>query len=337
MILFDHRFALAGAFAGLAAMIGGLPAQEDRKTDDVLTFKPFDQKKFEKHMSGLGVTARQIEQFRATIEEDSVTHAVDDLLRATFKDYRAACNLAADDDPKGALELTKVLESNKDLYVQAYARYQLAKVFLNADDPEQAAMILAEFVKKDVNRTPLDSEVIYFYGSALAMIPEREDAIRFFAAFLREFPNAPERLRSSAAQIKAEMEQQEGVLHEISDIMKFCERKIRKTNTGKPTQEKQKMVIAQLQKIIEEWEKMEKSGGAPGGDFPNNPAQNSALPGGPAKKGPLKKAPPKVAKKWGDLKDGERKEIELELNSKMSPRYKKMLEKYYERLNKGGK
>ncbi len=98
------------------------------------------------------------------------------------------------------------------------------------------------------------------------------------------------------------------------------------------------MAIAQLEKLIEEWEKKEKSGGgAPGGAGGINPAQNSALPGGEGKTGPLKKAPPKVAAKWGALRPSERKAIEAELNDKMSPRYKKMLEDYYKKLGKSGK
>jgi hypothetical protein len=127
------------------------------------------------------------------------------------------------------------------------------------------------------------------------------------------------------------------MLHDISDIMRFCERKIRKTNTGKPTQDKQKMIIEELQRIIEMMEKQEQAGGgAPGGPGGIKPAENSALPGGEATVGTLKKAPRKVAEKWGALKPGERKAIEAELNGKMSPRYKKMLEDYYRKLGKTG-
>ena len=309
------------------------PATDESK---VLVFKPFDRAKFEKHMQALGVTERQIASFRKNVEDESAKHAVDDLLMTTFKDYRDAVALADKADPRAAIELTKVIEGNTDPYVNAYARFQLSRFFLNSDDPEQASAILSEFVDKNLNLTPLDSEVIYFYGSALAMIPDREKATAFFAAFLREFPNAPERLRSSAAQIKAELEQQEGMLHDISDIMRFCERKIRKTSTGKPTQDKQKIIIEELQKIIEMMEKQESSGGAPGGPGGLKPAENSALPGGDGATGSLKKAPRKVAEKWGALKPGERKAIEAELNGKMSPRYKKMLEDYYKKLGKTG-
>lgn len=313
------------------------PKKEQDGRAEALAFQKFDQAKFEKHMLAQGATDRQIASFRKGVEEESAKHAVDDLLLANFKDYRDAMKLAEKEDPRAPIALTKVVDGNKDPYVNAYARYQLAQFFLASDDPEQAAKILSEFVDKNLNVTPLDSQAIYFYGSALAMIPDRERAAAFFAAFLREFPDAPERLRSSAAQIKAELEQQEGMLHDISDIMRFCERKIRKTSTGKKTQDKQKMIIEELQKIIEMMEKQEsQSGGAPGGPGGIKPAEESKLPGGEATVGTLKKAPKKVAEKWGALKPGERKAIEAELNDKMSPRYKKMLEDYYKKLGKTG-
>lgn len=332
------------ATAGLTLLCSGLAAQGEQpkpgqgQKAEPLAIQPFDQQAFEAHMRQKGVTEKRLTAFQKAVPEESAKYAVDSLLREVYPAYKKACDLAEDDDPRGALELTKVIEANKGPYVSAYARYQLARVFLGADDPEQSAFILAEFVEKDLSQTPLDSEVIYFYGNALAMIPERERAIRFFAAFLQQFPDAPERLRSSAAQIKAELEQQEGVLHDLSDVMKMCERKIRKTDTGKETQDKQKMVIDELEKIIKMLEQQEnQSGGAPGGPGGIKPASESKLPGGEATVGKLNKVPPKVAAKWGNLKDKKRKEIEAELNEKLSPRYRKMIEDFYRKLGKGGR
>ncbi len=116
--------------------------------------------------------------------------------------------------------------------------------------------------------------------------------------------------------------------------MKNAERRIRKTDTGKETQEKQKHVIDWLEKIIEMMEQQQ-SGGAPGGPGGVRPATHSALPGGDHKVGKLNNVK-KVADKWGKLKDEERKAIESELKSKMPSRYKKMLEEFYKKLGKAG-
>ncbi|MHC4078710.1 MAG: tetratricopeptide repeat protein [Planctomycetota bacterium] len=323
-----------------ALFLGGLVAQVDKpagddKATEQVRYKAFDQKAFEDHMRKQGATDAQIEAFRVAVEAETAKYAVEGLLREVFSDYAKAAKLADDAEPAAALELAKVLTNNKDPYVKAYSRYQLARFFLDTDEPDDAAQILAEFVEHHLEKTPLDAEVIYFYGHALAQIPDRERAILFFHAFLREFKNAPERLRASAAQILAELEQQEGVLHEISDIMKNVERKIRKTDTGKETQEKQKHVIDWLEKIIEMMEQQQQSGGPPGGAGGIRPAKFSALPGGEGKTGPLRNVK-KVADKWGKLKDAERKSIEAELKSKMPSHYKKMLEEFYKKLGKTG-
>ncbi len=324
-----------------ALFLGGLVAQIDEPAGaggakaKQVRYKVFDQKAFTEHMRKLGATDAQIQAFREAVEAETAKYAVDGLLQKVFPDYGKAVKLADDAEPAAVLELAKVLISNKDPYVQAYTRYQLARFLLDTDEPDDAARMLAEFVERHLEKTPLDSEVIYFYGHALAQIPDRERAVLFFHAFLREFKNAPERLRASAAQILAELEQQEGVLHEISDIMKNVERKIRKTDTGKDTQEKQKHVITWLEKIIEMMEQQQQGGGAPGGAGGRNPAKFSALPGGAHKTGPLRSVK-KVADKWGKLKDEERRSIEAELKSKMPSRYKKMLEEFYKKLGKSG-
>ncbi len=322
-----------------ALFVGGLVAQGEptdkpRAAQDV-RYKAFDQKAFEDHVRKQGATEAQIQAFRLAVEAETAKYAVDGLLRKLFPDYAKAAKLAEDAEPAAALALTKVITSSNDSYVTAYARYQLARFLLDTDEPDDAARILAEFVEHHLEKTPLDSEVIYFYGHALAQIPDRERAILFFHAFLREFKQAPERLRASAAQILAELERQEGVLHEISDIMKNCERKIRKTDTGKDTQDKQKHVIEWLEKIIEMMEQQQQGGGPPGGAGGIRPATHSALPGGEGKTGPLRNVK-NVADKWGKLKDEERKSIEAELKSKMPSHYKKMLEEFYKKLGKSG-
>jgi len=326
--------------AVVALFVGGLVAQVDEptgkpKVPEQVRYKTFDQKAFEDHMREQGATDAQIRAFRAAVEAETAKYAVDGLLQKLFSDYAKAVKLADDAEPAAALELAKVVTNNKDPYVKAYARYQLARFLLDTDEPDDAAQILAEFVERHLEKTPLDSEVIYFYGHALAQIPDRERAILFFHAFLREFKHAPERLRASAAQILAELERQEGVLHDISDIMKGVERKIRKTDTGKDTQDKQKHVIEWLEKIIEMMEQQQQGGGAPGGAGGRNPAKFSALPGGEGKTGKLRNVK-NVADKWGKLKDEERKAIEAELKSKMPSHYKKMLEEYYKKLGKSG-
>ena len=83
-------------------------------------------------------------------------------------------------------------------------------------------------------------------------LPAPALAGQVFRSFLEFFPDAPERYVASATQMIAELEAQVGPLHEIADIMKVCQRRIRKTDTGKDTQQRQEQVISKLEVILEE-------------------------------------------------------------------------------------
>ena len=118
--------------------------------------------------------------------------------------------------------------------------------------------------------------------------------------------------------------------------MKRVERDLKKTQTGDPTQVRQKDIVEKLQKIIEEMEEQEKkSSGAPGGNGPSqSPASKSALTEGAGRVGQLGKARP-IGDSWGPLKDRARDEIEAELQTGLPDRYRKLLEQYYEKLGRG--
>lgn len=328
------RRSVAALVLGGALLAGGLAAQEPAAAQS--PFKPFDQGVFETAMKQAGASEAQLEAFRARVTEESAAAATEQLLQELHVDYAAAAQQAAAGEPIAALSLAKLLAATSDPFLKAHARYRLGRVFLDADDPDRAVDIFSEYLRESINRTPLDAEAVFYYAHALAAVPMPEDAVSVFAAFLQHFPNAPERFVAAAVQQRAELETQvDSPLHNIADIMKNCERRIRRTDTGKETQDRQQQVITQLEKIIEEIEKREKSGGAPGGNNPNNPAKKSALPGGASKVGNLGKANT-VVERWGLMKDRDREAIENDLQTKLPGRYRQLLQDYYKRLNAGG-
>src|SRR5690606_38357288 len=144
-IMIDLRSSLR--LTAIAAILGGLAAQDGAKE---LAFRPFDQAAFEAHMQAAGVGAERLEAFRRNVVDESARLAVDHLLREKFDPYRKGVLLAEDADPRAALELTKLIQADTDPYVNAYSRYHLARTFLQSDDPEEAATILAEFVDNDL-------------------------------------------------------------------------------------------------------------------------------------------------------------------------------------------
>jgi len=325
------RSATRSAAAVAAVALGfGLAAQPENP------FKPFNQTAFEAHAKTAGATDEQIEKFRTDVEEESAAAAADALLRALSSDYDKAVALAEDGEPRAALALAELLAKTEDPYLRAHTRYHLGRVFLDGDDPERAVEIHATYLREDRNITPLDAEVMYFYSHGLAEIPMPVQALGAFRGFLQLFPDAPERYIAAAAQQRAELESQvDSPLHEIADVMKGVERRIRKTKTGDETQERQKAVMKKLAKIIEEMEEREKQGGSPGGlGVPSAPAGNSAAPPGQTRIGNLNRAS-NVVDRWGDLQARDRDAIESELQTKLPGRYREMLEEYYKKLGTG--
>jgi len=299
-------------------------------------FSPFDRAKFEALAQKLGATPAMLQTFAGRIDEYGLTRAADDLLRAAVPAFDVAVKAHETSDPAAALQLTQVLAGTQDLLLQAHVRYHLARVFLDSDDPERAVDVLTDYLRQNVNLSPLDGEAAFFYAQSLAEIPLGELAIPRFRAFLQWFPDASERFRAAAHQRMLELErQQENPLHQLADGMKKTTRDLRKQKTNEPVQLDQEHYIEQLDELIEQFEEMEQqSSGAASGTGPSsNPAAKSALPDGDGSVGNLEKRGT-LADRWGEMKDADRKKIEAAVQQGLPAHYQKMLEEYYKRLGK---
>ena len=312
----------------------GVPVQPEVRVQN--PFGPFDRARFERAAKELGATDAQLAAFAVDFEELGASRAADDLLRKAVPAYGAAVTAAEDSDPKAALDLTKVLAGTDSPLLQAHARYHLARLFLDSDDPERAIDVLNEYLQKNINHSPLDGEAAYFYAQSLAEVPLVDAAIPRFRAFLQWFPDASERFRAAAHQRVLELErQQQSRLHQLADGMKKTTRDLRKEKTGEPTQLDQERYIEELDELIEMFQEMEnQSSGSPSGLGPSNaPASNSALVEGEGTVGNLNKRP-SLADRWGDMRDKDRDKIMADVQNTMPPEYQKMLEAYYEKLGK---
>lgn len=333
-----------GLCAGIA-LCGLARAQDQAAPQDAQAaqgngnpFKPFDRAAYEAHAQQLGATAEQLAAFGQQIDQLGVGRAGDNLMRAINAGYDAAVKLSEAGDPKAALELSKVLAATEDKTLQGHVRYHLARVFLDGDDPERAVTVLNKYVKEDGNLTPLDDEVVYFYAQSLAEVPMAEEARNLFRAFLEWFPNASERYRATAQQRAQELDGQlDSALHQLADGMKKVGRDLKKQETGKPTQDRQKDFVVKLDELIEMYEEMEKKGGGKpsGNGIPSGPANQSGLVEGEARIGSLEKRA-NVADRWGNMKDKDREKIESEVRNILPPESRKMLEEYYKKLGTGG-
>ncbi len=323
---------MRAAWSSVLVALVGLRAQA---TPQENPFQPFDREAFAAALKTAGATDDQLARFVAQCGEESPAAAAEALMRAVFAEYAAAVVQIEGADPRGVLTLTDVLARAKEPHLVAHARYWLGRAFLDIDDPEGAVEIFGGYLKGSRNCTPLDGDAVFFYGSALARVPERDAAASVLREFLQLFPDAAERYRASAAQLVAELETKINPLHDIADTMGGVERRIRKTDTGEETQQRQETVIAELEKIIEQVEQQEKQSSGGGGGSPTSPRQQSNLTPGATQVGNLNKAKD-VTDRWGMLKDRERKAIESEAQTKLSGRSRKLVEDYYRKLSRGG-
>lgn len=330
-----------GVVLALGLMTGVVVAQpEGVQSEEVQVqnpFKPFDQATFVNEAKAIGATAQQVEQFKTNIDEYGLARAADMLLRTAVPAFGEAVKMQEAVDPAAALQLTKLLAATEHPLMRAHLRYHLAEVFLDSDDPERAVDVLGEYIRQDINHSPLDAEAAFYYAQSLAEVPYPDLALPRFRAFLRWFPEASERFRSAAHQQILELErQQESRLHNLADRMKKTRRDLKKKKTDKPIQIEQETYIEELQELIEMFEEMERqAGGPPSGNGPSsNPATQSGLPEGDGSVGNLNNRPT-LADRWGDMKDRDREKIQAEVQNSLPPQYRKMLEQYYKKLGTG--
>lgn len=332
--------ALAFLCLAPSSLFGVLRAQDEPAASAPAVqspFRPFDRAAYEAHAKKLGATDAQLEQFTREVGEVGVERAADALMRALRKDFDAAVRLGEDGDPKAVLALAEILAKDSDTVLGGHVRYHMARLFLDSDDPERAVEILNEYFQLDINLTPLDGETAFFYAQALAEIPRGDLALPRFRAFMEWFPQASERFRATAQQRVAELErQQESRLHVLADRMKKVGRDLKKQKTNEPIQVEQKEMIEELSELIEMYEQQEKqSGGPPNGNGPsNNPATQSALTEGEGRIGNLEKRV-SLADRWGPMPEKDRKQIESQVQTKLPPQYRKLLEGYYKKLGTG--
>jgi len=295
----------------------------------------FDRAAFVQWMKDNKAPAKVLETFDEEWKAGADSRITDRALRAIKPEYAAAAKLIDAAEPKGIVEMAKVLGSTKDPYVRAHARYFLARAFLDEDDPEGCAEMLAMFIRNDRGRSLLDPEAAFYYGYSLSLIPAVAEAILNLDAFLQIYADAPERYRANAADLLVELRSQwDDPLHQIADEMKYCERKLRKDKTGKQVETKQLEIVEKLTKMIEELEKQSGGGGAPkGNQIPNGPASHSALPGGSGRVGQLHGSRG-LKDKWGEMSDRDRAKILNEVQAKLPDHLRVLIERYFENVNK---
>lgn len=124
-----------------------------------------------------------------------------------------------------------------------------------------------------------------------------------------------------------------GIAHDMAQVAAD----LSDSQTGKPTQLKQKAIVAQLDQLIEKLDKQCNSSGAGSGSrSPTKPMNDSKLTGGPGGMGELG-AVRNAGKDWGQISPKERERIQRSQTEGFPPGYESVLESYFRRLSEDKK
>lgn len=196
----------------------------------------------------------------------------------------------------------------------------------------------------------LAPEIEFLRAYCLLADQQFDEAAAALESFLRDRSDAPQRLTLAAQQMLAELEDRlPGRMGEVVDLMQFSTRRLREGDSGEKLQGRQQRIVELLDKLVEEAEKQEQSckksgsgsgegGGQDGqqqGQSPQNPMQQSMLPGGRSAEQMLRegrRANP--GEMWGAMPPSERERVLQALRESFPSRYRQLVEQYYEELAK---
>ncbi len=259
-------------------------------------------------------------------------------------DYQRADALLQGERYGAAVERFETLRKSSDEYVRGYATFRYALAQMHRERYEEAGQAFTA-VLNEHRYTGCDVDAAFYLVVCLGQESEKEKAIAAASAFLKDYPDAPERYKKAMEQLKNELVQEwESPLYDLAGKMSHVAKKIEGGETGDPTQEKQKEIVAIIDELIKKAEENEgqgKGGGGGGGtprgnQQPSGPADRSMLPPGASRVGELRPNPKKKpADAWGEMRDKEREEVLQALKEQFPDRYRELLEQYNKALAEG--
>ncbi len=262
-----------------------------------------------------------------------------------YPDYKRADALLYNERYEAAAEALKKLNAHDDEYVKAYALFRLGLCEMNRDNFEEAATVFQRVLNEYGRYVGCDVEAAFYRVVCLGQMREKEAAITAARAFIRDYPDAPERYKKSMEQVLNELVQEwESPLYDLAGRMDKAARKIDGGDTGGNTQGEQKEIVDIIEELIKKAEQQEGKGQGQGGgngsprngDQSNSPLNKSKIAPGASKTGNLgAKKRGKPGDQWGKMRDKEREEVLQAMKEKFPDRYRELLEQYHRQLAEG--
>lgn len=272
---------------------------------------------------------------------------VPDALAVLYPTYHEALRAFDADRPAEVVRLLEPLRDHDDRFLAANAGYFHVRALVALGRYEQAEATLATIdtrADEYATHTPYAPHLWFIRGFCQARNLRFEPARRTLEALRVRFGDAPEAVRLGAAQLLLEIERRErGTLDEVATVMDYVADRLKVTDGTERVQERQREIIALLDRLIEQQQQREQQctgGGQARGKKPGAPQRvqgdakrESDAPGGSGRIGDLHAAPQAdPGEMWGKLPPAERERILQSIREKFPSRYRQLVEQYYRAL-----
>jgi len=266
-------------------------------------------------------------------------------LREIYTDYQAALALLGEEQIAAAVERLQPLVAADDPYLKGDAAYYLARAYILHERYEQALPLLKELSGEGADTSLYAGESLFLYGIAASQLLDRKTAIELLERYLKENPDAPERMRWGAwRQLVLLKSVEDGSLTDVLHRMQFSRRRLSLKDAGQETREQQDRIVAMLEKLIKDAEEQESKCGCSGGG--GESGGNSGGGGGPdgegeGPQGQNDQTPYQTLRRvhrggprspWGELRGRDREKVFAALKGQFPGRYRQLIEQYYRSL-----
>lgn len=287
--------------------------------------------------------------------DDSITDAITEGLIQIYPEYAAAVESSDAQEVEQAIGLLTPMTKADDKFLAADATFFLARTLMNNEQYEVAIDHLENLSGELADFSAHRGPSLYFTGLAQTGLLKKEEAMKSFMRFLKESPDAPERMQVSAwRQLQELNELEDGKLKDVYRRMDYSRRRLQLAKTDQSTQQQQDKIVAMLNKLIKEEEKKEASSSASSSNKPKpsqgqqdkqaqkpkspKPSPSQSQQGGSSSSNPNGQAVVKTyddssASPWDRLRDRSRDPANNAVKEKLPARYRDIVERYMEAAN----
>jgi len=266
-------------------------------------------------------------------------------------EFKRGLELIEQDKSGEAADVFEKLAESDDPYLAVAAANFGATALIDLELIERCHALLNRVLEahKPVEKlTTAADHFRFMLGYCQVHVLDYQFAYGTFEDFLKNHPNAPERLRTTAQQILTELSRRApGRIGDIRDLLTYARRKLKTGQTDETLLQKQEEAVALLETLIDEAEQQEQNQGegegqgqsgrrgAPrGSKKPGGGAAESTLPTGGGREGKLRKSIARPGEMWGKMLPREREEVMQTLQKQFPSQYRDLLEQYYKQLSK---